>query len=158
MHYRPVIVGEHGPEFITNKEGYVIMTTPIPVAPSPLQLLQEEPALVANFLAAAAILISAFWVQVSQPQEAAITTIATSVAGLLVAFLAHKATVALLVTFVTTGLTAAAAFGLKIPPETLGFIATALTSILSVILRGHLTPVVTLRRQAAAQRAADRLN
>jgi hypothetical protein len=129
------------------------MTTPTPVAPAKpsilerlLAVLQTEPALVTNLLGAAAALLGAFAFHVSQGQEAAIVTIGTGVIAVLTASLARPVKYTVITGAVITGLTAAAAFGLKLTPEVLGMISTALGMLLpSVIGRLHLTPNVHLR-------------
>lgn len=132
------------------------MTTPTPapapVAPNPslfetlISVLQTEPALVTNLLGAAAVLIGAFVSTVTQSQEAAIVTIATALITVLTASLAKPVKVSLIAGAVVTGLTAAVAFGLKVPAEDLAIISTAITSVLTLILRAHLTPNVSLPR------------
>jgi hypothetical protein len=124
------------------------MTTPVPApAPNPLlNILKTEPALFTALLGAAAALLAAFPVGVSQSQEAAIVTIGTAVITLFNAALARPVTVSLLTGAVATGLTAAAAFGLKLSPEVLAMITTSLGYFLpGFLLRLHLTPNTSLR-------------
>lgn len=128
------------------------MTAPTPVAPaSPLtNILQHEPALITALLGAAAALIAAFPVGVSQTQEAAIVTIGTALVAILTAALTKPVSVTLITGAIATGLTAAAAFGLKLSPDVLAMITTAVGYFLpGLLLRLHLTPNVALRRVAA---------
>lgn len=104
-------------------------------------LLRTEPAIFANFLAVAATLIAAFAFTVTQNQEAAIVVISTAVITVLVSALARPVQVPLLVGAVVTGLTAAAAFGLKVQPEVLASFSAALTTVLTLMIRGHVTPL-----------------
>lgn len=129
------------------------MTQPTPVAPAQpnvlerlLLVLQTEPALVTTLLGAAAALLSAFAFHVSQDEEAAIVTIGTGVIAILTAALAKPVKYTVITGAVITGLTAAAAFGLKLSPEVLGVISTTLGMLLpGIFARLHLTPNVTLR-------------
>jgi hypothetical protein len=110
------------------------------------QLLRSEPALFTNFLTVAAALVAAFWVGgVTQIQMSAIVVIGTAVITLASSALARPVQVSLLTGSIVTGLTAAAAFGLKLGPTELAEVTTVLSTILTLILRGHITPTVSLR-------------
>lgn len=123
---------------------------PAPVRSNPLEqllyVLQTEPALVTNLLGAAAALLGAFLFHANQGAEAAIVTIGTGVIAIITASLAKPVKYTVITGAIVTGLTAAAAFGLKLSPDVLGLIATSLGMFLPAVFgRLHLTPNVTLR-------------
>jgi hypothetical protein len=97
--------------------------------------LNAEPALVTAFLQAAAALAAGFWVGVTQSQEAAIVVIGGILVTLLTAAFTRPVHVAVFSGAITAGLTAAAAFGLKLQPQELAFIATGLTLLSSALVR-----------------------
>jgi hypothetical protein len=132
------------------------MAAPTPAAESPIQgllnFLQAEPALVTSLLAAAAALLAAYSAHVSQAQDAAIVTIGTAAMALLTAALARPISVPIITGSIITGLTAAAAWGLKLSPELLSLLSAALGMTLTALLwRLHLTPNVSVRRGAATR-------
>jgi hypothetical protein len=128
--------------------------TPAPATQTPVEkllfILQSEPALITTLAGSAAALIGAFVVNVGQTQEAAIVTIASALIALITASLAKPVKYSVITGAVVTGLTAAAAFGLKLSPEILGMVATGLGYLLpGIVARLHLTPNILLRGRPA---------
>jgi len=97
--------------------------------------LNAEPALVTAFLNGAATLIAAFVVGVTQGQMAAIVVIGGILVTLLTAAFTRPIHVSVFIGGITTGITAAAAFGLKMSPEQLGLLATGLALVSSALVR-----------------------
>lgn len=129
----------------------MVTPTPAPARPSPLAeialVFKTEPALVTNLAGTAAALIAAFGVNVTQVQEAAIVTIASALITIVTAFTAKPVKVSVITGAVVTGLTAAAAFGLKLSPDSLAMVTSALGYLIpGLLLRMHLVPNVALRR------------
>lgn len=98
-------------------------------------LFKNEPALVTTFLNATATLLAAFAFTATQSQMAAITVIGTALVAIVTASLTRPIHVALLGGAVMSGLTAAAAFGLKLQPQDLALVATFLGAVGSLLVR-----------------------
>jgi len=98
-------------------------------------------------------MVAAYVSHVSQAQEAAIVTIATAAMAIFTAFMARPVSVPIISGAVITGLTAAAAWGLKLSPDVLSLVTSLLGIFLTALIwRLHLTPSVTLRRAARVRR------
>lgn len=99
------------------------------------RLLKSEPALFTTFLNAAAALLAAFAFSSSQAEQAAIVVIGGALVTVFTGFLTRPVHVAVLAGAVTTGITAAAAFGLKLNAEDLALVATVLSTLSTLAVR-----------------------
>ena len=95
-----------------------------------------------NALVALAV---AFWPHLSIDQAAAVTTIATGVTTAITALATRPFDVSAITAAVTTCLVATAGFGLRFDPKQLGAIVAALTIVLALVLRQHVTPIKSTR-------------
>jgi len=90
-------------------------------------------------------LLVAFWPHLSIDEAAAMTTIATGVTTGITALATRPFDVSAITAAVTTCLVATAGFGLHFDPRQLGAIVAALTIVLALVLRQHLTPIKSPR-------------
>lgn len=82
----------------------------------------------------------AFPVGASQTVTAAVTTIAAALITIVSAFATRPVRIPVVTGGVATILTAGAAFGLKLPAETIGAFIPALAFVLALVMREHITP------------------
>jgi hypothetical protein len=107
-----------------------------------------EPALYLYMINSAVALLVAFGLNLTATQSAAISVIATAVLSVVTAALTRPVAVGSITAAVGTGLAAAAAFGLHLSPNQTATGITALSIILALLLRQHVSPAPVLAKAA----------
>ena len=120
-----------------------------------LALIQSEPAVFTNALAAIASVWAAFGFRAPAHDVAAVATIATAVAGIVTAFLTRKVSVAAITGAITTIAVASAAFGLHLSSAEIGAIAPLVSIVVSLLLRQSQTPVVSIPKRPVINMIKD---
>lgn len=103
-------------------------------------LLKYEPVLLAWVLNGGLAVLLGNVAHISTTQEAAVTTIATAIAGVYTWFETKEKTVSGLVGFITTVAVAASAFGLHLSSAEIGAGAAILSGILALVFRSQVSP------------------
>lgn len=103
-----------------------------------------EPALYLYMLNSAVALLVAFGLNLSATRSAAISVIATAILSIVTAALTRPVAVGSITAAVGTGLAAAAAFGLHLSPNQTATGITALSIVLALLLRQHVSPAPAL--------------
>ena len=107
-----------------------------------IRLFGRDPALWINALAALlSILVTLNIKGLSIDQAAAIVSVLTAGGGLLAALATRPFSVGAFTTFASTLVVLGAAYGLHVPPETLGAIQAAIVAVLTLVARGYITPL-----------------
>jgi hypothetical protein len=105
-------------------------------------LIRREPIMtIAAGLSTAIITIFSFVPHFTPVEVAAIATITTAVTALIAAFLTQPLNIGAIHAALTTGLVAAATFGLRLSPAETGAIASGIVIFLNYLAREKLTPV-----------------
>lgn len=97
---------------------------------------------------------AAFGLRASPTQVASVTTIGAAAVTIVTAFAARPVSVPVITGSVATVAAASAAFGLHLTSAQIGAGVPVLSLVLSLVLRQAVTPLVTLRRQQAAEALA----
>lgn len=106
-----------------------------------IRIFGRDPALWINAVAgliAVLVTLNLEWLTVDQ--AAAIVSLLTVCAGFLAALATRPFSVQAVASLVSAGFVLAAAYGLKVPPETLGAIQLAVAPLVALLARGHVTP------------------
>ena len=120
-----------------------------------LALIQAEPAVFANALAAIVSVWAAFGFRASPHQVAAVATIATALAAIVTAWLSRPVSVPVITGAISTIAVASAAFGLHLSGAEIGAIAPLVSIVVSLLLRQAVTPVVSARKRPAINLLKD---
>ena len=120
-----------------------------------LALIQAEPAVFVNGLAALVSVLAAFGVRASPHQVAAVATIGTAVAAIVTAWMTRPVQVPVIIGAVTSIAVASAAFGLHLSAAEIGAAAPLVSLVVSLLLRQALTPVASLPKRATINLMKD---
>ena len=120
-----------------------------------LALIQAEPAVFVNGLAALVSVLAAFGVRASPHQVAAVATIGTAVAAIVTAWMTRPVQVPVIIGAVTSIAVASAAFGLHLSAAEIGAAAPLVSLVVSLLLRQALSPVASLPKRATINLMKD---
>lgn len=121
--------------------------------PKFLNVLRTEPNVVLYAVGALVTAWVAFGFRASPGQVGAVSVIAAGLITIITALAARPVAVPVVTGAVVTVATAAGAFGLHLSAAQLGSAVPVLSVVLALVLRQAVTPVVTIRRQAAVSAA-----
>ena len=114
-----------------------------------MKIFGYEPTAILYAVNASVALFVAFGLPMTQTQVAAITTIATAVLTIATAAMTRPVVVSTITGAAATILTAIAAFGLHLTTNQTGAAVTALSIVLALLLRQHVSPAPALVRRRA---------
>jgi hypothetical protein len=107
-------------------------------------LLKYEPALLSFVLSGGLAVLLGNVLHISSTQEAAVTTIATALAGVYAWWKTSPHAVGGLVAFISTITVAATAFGLHLSSAQIGAGAAVLSGVLALLFRQNVTPTAAV--------------
>lgn len=108
-----------------------------------------EPAVLIYTVNAIVAMLASYGLPLTHSQVAAITTIATAILTITTAAMTRPIVVSTVTAALGTLLTAAAAFGLHLTSNQIGTTVAALSIVLALLLRQHVTPAPTLVQRRA---------
>jgi hypothetical protein len=116
--------------------------------------LRYEPAILAWLANGGVAALAAFVLHFTHTQEAATVTVLTALAAIFTAIQARPVNVSVLTGALTVIATAAAAFGLHLPPAEIASGVSIVSTVLALMFRANLTPKAALHSVNAAPAAA----
>jgi hypothetical protein len=121
---------------------------------SVLTMIKTEPALITGAIQAVLALVVGTGVNLSAGQTGALLAVTTAVLALVTAASARPFQVGALTGLVSAVVTLLIAFGVHgVQPGIVSSLNAAIVAVMALVLRGHVTPVATLRAQAQAKPA-----
>ncbi|TAK82632.1 MAG: hypothetical protein EPO09_21555 [Aquabacterium sp.] len=107
-----------------------------------ITIFRREPAAWLAFVAVVVKLISAFWLNVSDDQQAMINAVAAALVGVIVAFMTHDGVAAAVYGFAQAALALAVGFGLSWSADQQAVALSAVSVILALFVRTQVTAKV----------------
>jgi hypothetical protein len=107
------------------------------------KIFGREPVLWLALVAVIVKIVSAFWIHVSDNQQAVINAVAAALVGLIVAWIVHDGVGAAVLGFAQAVVALAVGFGLHWSPEQQALVMTAVQILISMFDRTQVTAPVT---------------